>query len=563
MKYFAFIISFLLFTPITLAMPSLSNQCGEKGKSFIPPKNTTLVAFDEECDTAFIGPPANGRLQLDQIMENTNLLFCKTVKLLPQTIEAARQGIQFWVERIAKKSETYDEIVKTVNGHAKKLSELKPMLESKAKLLEKYQENVFEIRKKAIELRRQHNDCKITDNDEKCDDIHNELKKELLKLNNERARESELELIIMELEFQIKRESNKLEEINGRMEKLSADLEKFKRLLKDLETDALDGYERYGQLHGATATVNLHADWSKLIHEAQNKNAGFYIQQLPLIGSKVDITVGLPQGFGLQSMSSILGARIPGFDNFIDITNKEPRKMDLGRELSLNSMPIATTMGGQIDFNLLGACIMTDETGHIRPSIAQKKIGAQLVVNIQHTYPLMMKRNYEVTFNAKKIISEMEKLTESSGFLSSKKIHSLVKNNFTKEKFNINFYDEGGRNEFSKEEKEQIRTDAKYEIVDRILQEVNAIPQYGDESPALPRLDRSSGVRFVHHNLPCFGYPVCQAVGFIFGVVDAIFGNKEAVSSFKKVNETNITHRYNEVSPSYKTITATFSGTGQ
>lgn len=266
----------------------------------------------------------------------------------------------------------------------------------------------------------------------------------------------------------------------------------------------------------------------------------------------------MPDGFSLKQMSTLLGARIPGFDFYSN--EIKPQKIDLSQDLSMNPVPWTTNISGQLDLNLFGACPMVDDKNKIDPLLAEKTVGALLTVNLHHTYPIMMKRAYEISFNSHNVVSEMEKIAESGGFLSSSKIHQLTQSNMNKETFDIKFYDEGGHVRYTDLEKQQITTDAKYEILDKVLQNINATPQFSKDRLPPPRLDRSTGVRFIYENLPCFGYAICYASGFIIGVVDAIFGSTEAISDFKKINDITITHRYNSSSPAYQAVTSTFSG---
>jgi uncharacterized coiled-coil protein SlyX len=557
----AFCISLLTFSPLVSAMPSLTNRCAEKGIHFIPPDNTTLVAYDENCETAFIGPPQEGKIYVNQVMGSTNLLFCDTVKSLPKTVEAIRKGIQYWADRLAKKSLEYDEVSKETIDYTKKLAELKPLVIAKQKTLEIREGELRFARNQMAKAKERYDDC-LAKSPGSCGQTEKDLDIAYRIVNSKRDIVGDIELDIIELETKIRREEGKIKEINERIDQLTQDFEKYKRLLTGLENDALDGYQRYGQLYGATATVNFHADWSILIKEAQQKNRylSMHVAQMPLIATKVDISTAIPKGFGIKNMSTLLGARVPGFDTYSADT---PQKLDLDSEMSLNPIPWATTMTGQVDFNLIGACRMVDENSQILLPKADDEIGAMLAVNLQHTYPMMMKRNYQISFDTKKIVSEMEKVVESGGFLSASKIHQLAKYNMDSDKLNVIFYDEGGHTTYTDEEKRQITADAKYEILDKILNGMNAIPQYSERKSSFPRLDRSTGARFIYEDMPCFGYAICYATGFIIGVVDAIFGSTEAAAEFTKTNMMSITHKYSSRSPGYRILTSNFSRHGK
>lgn len=548
----------LWFSPLLMAMPSLTNRCGEKGVQFSYPDNTTAVAFDENCRTAFIGPPLKGRVSVSQVMGSTNLLFCDTVKLLPKTVEATRRGIQFWADRIAQKSEEYDEVRKSVEEYSERLSRIEPQLLAKKSTLQFQQEELDTARVEFSEIKAEFDDCLASATEEhSCSEFAADLQKAKQMVSSKRASVSATKMEIIELESRVRTDEGAVNEINERLTQLMFGLEQYKSLLKGIENDALDGYQRYGQLYGATATVNFHSDWSALIYEAQQRNQSnqLFIEQLPLVATHVGISSAIPEGFSIKHMSTLLGARVPGFEVLVD---KQPERVNLDPNMSLNPNPWTTTLTGQLDFNLIGACTMVNDKNEIVHELANTSIGSVLAINLQHTYPIMMKRSYTISFDTEVIASEMERQAESGGFLSSRKVHEIARTHMTGDTFDIKFQDEGGHTRYTDEEKKQITDDAKYEIMDRILSNMNAIPQYTDERPPVPHLERSSGVRFIYRKAPCFGYMLCHAAGFILGVVDAIVGSGESMAKFKNINRTRVTHRYSSESPGYLVATSTF-----
>ncbi len=556
--------SLCLLSEISLALPALTNKCGPKGINFVAPLNTEIVGFDEECQTAYIGPPAVGRIDVDQGLGSTNLLFCETVKMLPKVIEASRAGIKVWAEKLVKKSNEYDAISEQVSAYKKTLVDLEPSLAAKKKRLQNKEDDLKNARNQMTEIKEKLNDCiSSSESTADCEPIKGELLKIKQTVDLKRGMVSDLQAEIIDVEYEVKKTQGNIEEIDDRLTRIMGDLETYKRLLTGLENDALDGYQRYGQLFGATATVTFRSDWQALLAEAQQKNSHLKlsIQQLPLVSSTVAISSAIPEGFTVKNVGVLLGTRVPGFDSHQ--SQAKSTKIDLGRNLSLNPVPWTTTMTGQLDFNLIGACGMTDSANTFVLAKAKETVGAMLAVNLQHTYPMLMKRNYEITFNTIKMTSEMEKMVESGGFLSASKIHNLTHSNMNKDTFDIKFYDEGGATAYEDNEKQQITIDAKYEIFDQILKGMNAVPQFNPDKLPPPRLDRSTGARFIHDNLPCFGFSICYATGFIIGVVDALFGSTEAVTEFKEENETSITHRYSSTSPGYYMMSTTFSGKGK
>lgn len=132
------------------AIPSLTNRCGQKNVQINYPENVSTILFNKDCDTAFVAPPSEGTVSVDSAMSSTNLLFCNTVNALPKMVEAAVQGMRYWVNRIEQLSKEYDEVAKETQKLAQQLAELEPELKEKEEAYKLIKQEIAE--KKILKL---------------------------------------------------------------------------------------------------------------------------------------------------------------------------------------------------------------------------------------------------------------------------------------------------------------------------------------------------------------------------------------------------------------------------
>lgn len=402
---------------------------------------------------------------------------------------------------------------------------------------------------------------KGADNEESCNAEHQILSKLLNEIEYLNLDSSRLRKQINSMRNDADSIRNLKEELESRIDSVSEDLSRFKSLLQTMERDAFEGYQRYGQIYGASIGITFNSNWGQMLRQIEdlNRNSRITFTQLPISRSILNIsaTKSNPLNANLPVLSN---ASVPGF-SIVDLTkgNGMPAKV-LGIENNdtINPTPWVNAAAGNIDLTLLGACDLIEEDNALSMVKVDKAIGALIKINAIHTYPVTLQRSYEILFNSKRILEEMEKVTENNGFLSSEKIHEVVKNNVTQDMFDVHFYNDDVSNGFSADEQAAIKLDAKYEIVDKILAEIGAIAHMPSELPPVPRLDHSRGVRLIIAANTCYGYALCYVPGFVIGVVDAIWGDTEATAKFKRINNVNIRHRYSNESAAYHAISTTY-----
>src|ERR1700748_2200554 len=73
------------FAANVFAIPFQSNRCNEKNSKVKHPNGSQAVLFDEECNTAYVLPPSEGKASIAAIATTSNLNLCPAVNSIPSS----------------------------------------------------------------------------------------------------------------------------------------------------------------------------------------------------------------------------------------------------------------------------------------------------------------------------------------------------------------------------------------------------------------------------------------------------------------------------------------------
>lgn len=540
--FFIFLLSLKLSS-----LPSLTNRCGEKRLKLNYPENVSVVVFDKECETAYVGPPANGIMKVDSVLESTSLWLCTSVRNITDTLENAFEARKIWGKIVLDLSKLQEELFKSMSSFSGELGKQKAKQDSL-----NHEISLFEtsISQKELELE------EASDNFKKCQkiipnncnneiEIYNNIDDQISKLKKEiLAKKYKL----IEINSKIKEMEYTKEETQKSLDKIALNISNFKIMIRDIEVEAFENYQKYGQIYGINAGVTFETNWSQIMHETveKNKDKPISIEPLPLLKSSLLVEIEENNKEKANLMHTVIEASFPGLKKAGDLSDlnlDQPISLDVS---SNKSSPLSSAISGIISLNLFGSCNLVDRNNKITKQKLEEKIGSLVKMNINHEYPLMQIRKYEIRFNPKRILDELESVTENNGFLYREKIHEVIENNITDDLFNIRFYHDSTDNGFTKEEQAQIKLDAKREIVDKILNQIGAIAQIDSNRPPIPRFEDVNGPRI---STMCFGHTICYVTGFFIETFHNIFGSSNVSSRFKQSNNINIFHQYESESP--------------
>jgi len=554
----------LLFSLHTVAIPSLENKCGQKGINISLPSESDIIAFDKDCTTAFIGPPASGHASVISAVPSANLSFCPAVKLLPEVITKLMQAIDFWTEQLLAASNEYLALEKQYDAERLVLIEFQETQSFLEEDLLISEQELSELMKEVKEAKTRLMDCQDLNSLETCQKLEQDFiqaKRNFVEFRNQFV--NPLKDQISELGQKSKTLERKLKQLARNIEENIEIFDGYKRRLASLRNEAVQDYSIFGALEGMTVQLLFESKWMEHLEKVRRQNQGLpiHIAPLPITQSMAYVDTTIVDGNQLNIPSSLIYANLPGFTKTGTIDSVFPTGETIIENLDPPLTPInsfISGISGKLILSLIGSCAFTDAKNRIKRDLNFRDMTGFITINSFHEYPILHSRRYKVHFRLSKFAEEIERRTEEGGFFETSAIHEIIKNYFDEEDFSIEFETDTPGHEYSPEEQKAIEIEAKKEILDRVLKEIAIVHRVGTDRRRIPSRPKRSGADIINEELECFGWSYCYATKFIVGVLDSILGRKDAVAKFKAKNDRLVTHTYSDAKPVSRTFTTTF-----
>lgn len=546
------------------ALPSLTNKCGEKGINLSIPNKSDIVAFDKECTTAYIGPPATGVASVAAFSPSANLSFCPSVKSLPNVVNRIVASYDFWLEELNRATLQANGMREQYNEQHNKLIELEEEKQNLEDELVIYETEFRELLMAIREAKDGINECYVLRNSEDC----LKLESNLLQLKQTYAsykpthitpRQERLSHVTLEASV-VRR---KLDRLKVTIEEQTDNFETYRKRLRSLRNEAMESYAVFGNLEGMTAQILFESGWQNHIEAVKRANprAPVHIAALPITRSTLLVDLISPKRHDITVPATLIYASIPGFaasGAHGALPSGDVAINDLAASTQSNGA-MTSGVSGRIVLSLVGSCPLTNENSVVKSDLSFDDLSAHVTINTINEYPMKHERRHRVTFRASRFAEEIEKRTEKGGFFHTDSVHDIERASLDEDDFHVEFEVEPGMPEYTEEEKAILKLEAKREILDRVLREIGVVHQLSAKKPAMPLDLRQSGAGTIYKEAQCFGWIYCSAATFVIGVLDSIFGRKDAVANFKAKNEQRVTHTYSDIKPATYSFTTTFS----
>jgi hypothetical protein len=565
-KFLFLSVFFLLFSSFQLAaLPSLTNKCGEKRVNLTLPSNSDIIAYDKECETVFIGPPSAGSAQVISAIPSSNLAFCTSVKTLPNVVNKLATSIEYWMIKLTEATNEALALEKSRDEKRAELVEYDQRLISLEEQVAALDAKLSLTLEEIIKTRKILDKCLAANegNTAVCHEHEIEIKKLKLKYMDY----DDILSPISDEVFSLKRKSrtlkHKLKQISNDINDNAEVFEGYKKRLRSLRNEAIEEYGNFGALEGITAQLLFESKWKEQIEYAKRNNrySGLHITALPITKSMIHVD---PVSITVQRLnmpSSLMYASVPGFTQSGTVGDTLPSGESRIDNLDSNISPInslVSGVSGKVVLSLIGSCEFTDRNNRLKRDLNFNEISAHLSINTINEYPMLHERKHKVHFRAARFAEAIEKRTEKGGFFYTSSINEIIKDNFSDDDFSVKFETDSMTHEYSPREKELIKAEAKKEIIDRVLKEIGTVNQLAERRPRVPAHIRPSGADHIYGEVECLGWSYCYVAKFVIGVLDSIFGGKDAVAKFKANNIQQVTHTYSETEPATYAFITTF-----
>lgn len=548
------------------AGPQLSSKCGINVKN---PKNGTGVSFEEDCRTAYVLPPALGKMSLEAVHPRKNLQFCDA---MGETGKIAKKHLN----TLYVLAEKVEEVIANAKPMQRRETELRDLLATKEaayirakNALAAAETELTELEAEKRKAINEYEDCLAANPSatEKCESQLTTKKEAERNYANFRITEHKQARRNKEqAEFEQEEASRKLVAQTKLYVDAVQPLIDLSKSITELNTQVNVIYATYAGYEGAAGAFVFQTGWADLVTEYQNLNKDLAIAFRPIQVKQGSLWSTL-RAEGDRTLApqvpGILSASIPGYTDVKSTPESEGEKVPENGKSSFSAenkgLMNATVQGlkGQIVLSLAGSCNLFEGPDAKPRNVNFEQLSANMVVNASYTYELAAHREYTAIYNLSEMMSRFEEYVQKGGFFSTSTVHTVIENANSNSWFDMKFDSESSEFQYTPEEQEELRKTVKAELADQALKRVAMLN--AGAPPALPPVGGQSGAGAISASLRYCPLWYCQAGSVIFGVLDSIFGRKSAISDFKRHNSATVTDKVRGVRVVDRTQTLTFA----
>ncbi len=531
------------------SVPVLDPQCNGAPKGLKGPSRGTGVFFDASCETAYVLPPAFGKAELVAMTRSSNLTFCPAVNNAGTTSSNTVESAKIISQQIKDMLASYDPLNKELIALRQQTSDALAIKDAKVALAteaKKRADNAELAMKTTTEAWKT---CRVLATNPDADCAQEAAAKDEAKTSfrdaygkysiaNETAQSATLDYDTAE---------GRLIEQQTRYTDAIKPLTDLEGSLIRLSSSVLTLYREYARLEGTTGQILYTTQWQDLVNEYKRLNPALNLtfRQMPITDGDLTVSSRTPTGSDDLTVPALLAAAIPGvkpmgathFPTGERLAATGSGAAEGPGEMGAPFIGFSNGVSGQIVLSLNGACPYFDSPTGAPSNIDAQNLTAHLVVNMQYAFDVQAKRSYTSHYNLSSMTSIFERHVEEGGLFDTSVINEKFVNSSSSDWFGIDFNETGAGFGYTDEQKRQITAEEKIDLMSRGIRQMAVLANLGGAPLPMPGV-KQSGVGAAGEALEssCGFNIFCVGGGAIFGVLDSIFGDKEAVSNFKMNN---------------------------
>nr|BFD30952.1 hypothetical protein GTC16762_05700 [Pigmentibacter ruber] len=520
--------------------PSLYNKCTFGNISH--PKNSSAVAFDEECLNAYVLPPNIGIAKVTAVQQSQNLGLCPALKTNLVSLGESTKTRLILLKKINKMLEEYKPLQLQRDKLYAVVSKNKALFDSASEKLNNNKVKEKKLLDRITETKTSY-DRLVTISAANSEinlarDFYEKSLVEYKTFITGDLFKSENDYYFVKKEYL--RYNEDYSYFDSKYAESIKPLLDLQKMVDDLERTSLESYKKYVSLEGLTAQILFNVDSTNILkgYKSLNKNLNLTWQVMPMKDAFFSASVKLADNSADSTATALIDSVIPG------IKSQSIKDLDSNQITpSLNEGQVTApypfgSVSGKVRLNLNGACVYFDNVNKSVAGTDVNNITANLSLNVNYTYQVKVRRSFTAKYNLYNMLSRIEKQSTKGGWIKTSSLHSVVEDKNSGDWFHIKFDGDSSAFQYTPQEQDEITKQEKALLVDRALKQFAAINS-GTPQPA-PALvtPPESGFMYASKQLRYCPHFYCQVGSFVLGTLSSIFGSSTAVSEFK--NKTNV-----------------------
>lgn len=532
-----------------LAAPAAEPRCS---RAVTVPEGAPGYMFNDNCQIAYVLPPDEGIAKASATSTNTNLNFCPAVNRVGSVVSKTVEAQELIADKILKMIRDFEPLDEVIAQLGADLAAAKAALDAANAQLALDSERKNELVAAVATANEAYSTCTILNTPEQCQDAKDAVDAAKLELRDfildtyspHQQAQLAAKLLFDRLTAEL---ANKTNQYATAVEPLNA----LQGQLADLSASAMQTYDKYTRMTGITAQLTYLIEWNKLVEAYHNANPNIMWERLPIIRSNFNASVNPVLTGAGGEIPVVLGFSVPGMqgegaqffptgDGTVPPLSTSEPQPDKGPQV----MPGGSSVSAQLVFSLLGSCGFYPQ-GQNGPVVGDvDDLTANMVANMTYEYEVKAHRGYTARYNLSQFVSRLERIKKRGGFFSSKTIREVYESADSNDWFDIQFDQSASGFSYSEQEKKNIASEVKGQLIERALRLIAVQNGSLKGAGALPGLAATGAGTAASYLISGCGYwSWCYVGGVVLGVLDSIFGSKEAVSNFKRNNNVWVTDR--------------------
>ncbi len=285
-------------------------------------------------------------------------------------------------------------------------------------------------------------------------------------------------------------------------------------------------FAAYGKLEGARASFSYTGNWDQNVATLRADNTGMSFEKIQT--SNVTVYPSLANIKNLPLDGAILSFDLPG-------------KHATG-SVQLNAFPEA--LNANIVLSLFGACPLLHPQDYDIQNLDGAK-GMKYGLAVTYDFPSSFKLQVTAKYNMYKMYQKIVSNGSKGGFFSSKSWSKVEERNFFEDSFKVNWSEQDAGNTIKDEERLEIESALRKEILSRIatMAVATSIDKQGIMAAAAPG-PHGAVVLADALTKTCPTNVYCAGGAILLNVLDAIFGSGSSTSSYTNIQDIELTETW-------------------
>ncbi|MCB0348629.1 MAG: hypothetical protein KDD37_07315 [Bdellovibrionales bacterium] len=505
-------------------------------RNIIEPANSQGFYMSEDCKIAYVLPPINGKIKIDNYVQSLTDSQCKAELSLLNLFDdkiAKLEKAQVGLDRAYKDLEKKDAKIQKLKKYC---NPLRTIDEKYGLALRQFDLEVEKNEKTISLLESNYSLCMGQEDSDSCDNPKEEigdLRQAINELNAEKSEyEFEQSKNKIELDFCVADTDREIANIQADDRYYQEESKKLEKARDEYYTLLKEEMKPLLSEAGGHVTVGYYSGHNDLVKlfKAENKNLSSKVEFAPVRVRKAiiafnRITNGVKAGMPVILKSNIYGVEAPAEDGEV-----QPEQLISSGSNSAN-ITFGEAASGDMIINKYSACTLSSDFNGLNDLQRKEKFAAMIKPTVVFNYEVQVDRKIGIKYNESHLYQLIKKSSSRRGFFRSRSSGSITEKSESKKWIQISIKSQDDRVSFADSEK--MMMDIRREFLDSALLKV--AKSYLTEEQVRLQDPGSDGATGAAQQLEKIPNVYAQYAAVALNIGSALFGGSSSEANMTKL----------------------------